>query len=257
MTRKEASKSVRYSGVRFRRHGKSWQVDYGWLQGRKLQRSFRTKESTRADIDQYWSRESPEMEDIKTNPVTLCHLTQRERIDVLEAFDVLKGVSSLRDAAAFFITHHSGPHASRSVQELFADYKEVKQKANCREWHLRTIEYRIGQFTETFGQRKVAEITADQVGRWLEEYQSNRGKPLGPVSRNNFLAYLNAFFNFAVKKGYASINPVEKLDRLHLRCGESTALPASTTGREGDATVRLNRKGWTASGIEPARLPSF
>ena len=216
MTRNGASRSVRYRAVRIRRRGRSWQVDYGWLQGQRVQRSFRTKESARADIDQHWTRESPEMEDIKTNPVTLCHLTQHERIDVLEAIDVLKGVAPLRDAAAFFITHHSGPRASCSVQELFAAYREAKRKANCREWHLRTIAYRVGRFAETFGQRELAEITADQVGRWLDEYQSNRGKPLGPVSRNNFLAYLNAFFNFAVKKGYASINPVEKIDRVHL-----------------------------------------
>jgi integrase len=215
MTRREASRSVRYRGVRIRRRRKSWQVDYGWWQGRRVQRSFGTKESARADIDQHWTRESAELEDIRTNPVTLCHLTQRERIDVLEAQDVLKGVASLREAAAFFIAHHSGPRASRSVQELFADYKEAKRKANCRPWHLRTIEYRVGRFAETFGQRNVAEITADQVGRWLDEYQSNRGKPLGPVSRNNFLAYLNAFFNFAVKKGYTSSNPVAKMDRVH------------------------------------------
>jgi len=59
----------------------------------------------------------------------------------------------------------------------------------------------------------VTEITADQVGRWLDEYQSNRGEPLSPVSRNNFLAYLNAFFNFALKKGYSAINPVERNER--------------------------------------------
>ena len=215
MRKRRTSRNIKYKGIIIRRRGRRWQVDYGVRNGKRVQRSFNSKELAKGDVNEHLAHESSEQRDIRNNAVTLCHLTQHERIDVLEALDVLKRMASLREAATFFITHHSGPRASRSVQELFADYKEVKRKANCREWHLRTIEYRIGKFAETFGQRKVAEITTDQIGRWLEEYQSNRGKPLGPVSRNNFLAYLNAFFNFAMKKGYSSINPVEQIDRVH------------------------------------------
>ena len=214
--RKKTSKSIKYKDIRIRRRGRRWQVDYGIRNGRRIQRSFNSKVLAKGDVDEHLAHESPEQQDVREHAVTLSHLTQHERIDVLEAIDLLKGVASLRDAAAFFIAQHMGSREPRSVNDLFAEYKEAKRKANCREWHLRTIAYRIGKFTEAFGQWEVAEINADQVGRWLDEYQSNRGKALGPVSRNNFLAYLSAFFNFAVKKGYAAINPVEKIDRVHV-----------------------------------------
>lgn len=87
---------------------------------------------------------------------------------------------------------------------------------NCREWHLRTIDYRIGKFAETFGDTSIANITPAQIEEWLDKYKSNRSKPLSSVSRNNFLAYLNAFFNFAIRKSYASGNPIEKIDRVRL-----------------------------------------
>jgi integrase/recombinase XerD len=214
--RKKTSKSIKYKGIRIRRRGRRWQVDYGMRNGRRIQRSFKSKVLAKGDVDEHLAHESPEQQDVREHAVTLSHLTQHERIDVLEAIDLLKGMASLREAATFFIAQHVGSRESHSVNELFAEYKEAKRKANCREWHLRTIEYRIGKFAEAFGQREVVEITADQVGLWLDEYQSNRGKALGPVSRNNFLAYLSAFFNFAVKKGYAAINPVEKIDRIHV-----------------------------------------
>jgi len=156
------------------------------------------------------------VEDLRNNPVTLCHLTQRERVDVIDALDTLNGVASLRDAAVFFVQHQTVPSAAHSVQDLMAEYREAKRKANCRPWHLRTIEYRIGKFAEVFGKRSVTDISTDEITNWLDGYQSNRGEPLSPVSRNNFLAYLNAFFNFAQKKGYAGANPVERIDRVHV-----------------------------------------
>ena len=50
MRRKGALRSVRYKGVRVRRRGKSWQVDYGMRGGKRVQRSFKTKELAKKDI---------------------------------------------------------------------------------------------------------------------------------------------------------------------------------------------------------------
>ena len=73
-------------------------------------------------MDEHLAHESPEQRDIRENAVTLCHLTQHERVEVLEALDMLKGVASLRDAVGFFIQHHSAPNVALSVQEVFGQY---------------------------------------------------------------------------------------------------------------------------------------
>jgi len=216
MRRKGASRSGRYRGVRIRRRGRSWQVDYGMRSGTRVQRSFKTKELAKADIDERVAHETPEREDSRNNAVSLCHLTQHERIDVLEALESLDGMATLREAASFYLSHHpSEPEFTFTVQDLFEEYRQAKRKANCREWHLRTIDYRIGKFSKVFGTRSTSTISAADIERWLDGYKSNRGKPLSPVSRNNFLTYLNSFFNFAVKKGHAASNPVEKIERAH------------------------------------------
>ena len=216
MTAKRISKKATYRGVKMRRRGKSWQVDYGTRKRKRTPRSFKTQELARIDIDEHKKRESLERAEVKSNAVTLYHLTQRQRADVLEAIGIVNGTASLCDAASFFIQQHGAPSDSCTVNELFEDYRCAKQKMNCREWHLRTINYRIGKFAETFGTARVSEILSHEIEKWLDGYKSNRKKPLSPVSRNNFLAYLTAFFNFAVKKGYRTSNPVEKIDRTRL-----------------------------------------
>ena len=139
MRKRRTSRSIKYKGVRIRRRGRRWQVDYGLRKGRRVQRSFTTKKAAKGDVDEHLAHESPEQRDIRENSVTLCHLTQHERIEVLEALDMLKGVASLRDAVGFFIQHHSAPNVSPSIHEVFGQYKEAKRKANCREWHLRNF----------------------------------------------------------------------------------------------------------------------
>lgn len=216
MSRKESAGSRLYKGIRIRKRSASWQVDYGKPDGKRVQRSFSTKALAKRDINEHLAQETVRQKDVQDNGVCLQHLTRSQRIDVLEALDMLGGKASLRDVASFYLQHHTAPDASPAVREVLEEYRHAKRKMNCREWHLRTIDYRIGKFAETFGDTSIADITPAQIEGWLDGYQSNRRKSLGPVSRNNFLAYLNAFFNFAAKKGYASSNPVERIDRIRL-----------------------------------------
>ena len=89
---------------------------------------------------------------------------------------------------------------------------------------MRTIQHRIGRFARDFGSSAAADITAADIERWLDAYSSRSGEPLGPQTRNNYLAYLSAFFNFAIKKGQAITNPVLQIDRARLERGEIAIL---------------------------------
>jgi len=216
MRKKGTSGNSQYKRVRIRRRGRNWQVDYGKLNGRRVQRSFKTKELAKGDINEHAVQALVRQKDIEENGICLQHLTRSQRIDVLEALDMLGGGASLRHAASFYLELHAAPDVSPTVQEVFEENKQAKRKTNCREWHLRTINYRIGKFAQRFGDTSISEITPGKIEQWLDKYKSNRKKPIGCVSRNNFLAYLNAFFNFAVKKGFAAGNPVERIDRTRL-----------------------------------------
>ena len=209
-------KSTVYRGIKMRRRRRSWQVDYGTRKGKRTQRSFKNRMLAKMDIDAHRARERIDQADLQDNAISLYHLTQPERMDVLEARATLKGIASLQDAAAFYMLHHAAPQGSCTVNEMFDQYKQAKLKTNCREWHLRTIQHRIGRFARDFGSMQLGDITAEHIERWLNDYASRSGEPLGPQTRNNYLAYLNAFFNFAAKKGHAVTNPVAKIDRARL-----------------------------------------
>jgi hypothetical protein len=151
-----------YKGVKMRRRGRSWQVDYGTRKGRRTQRSFKDRVLAETDIAEYRARERLNQSDIQDNVISLYHLTQEERMDVLEARAMLKGRTCLLDAAGFLIQHHV-PSGSCAVNDLFDQYKQAKQKANCREWHLRTIQHRIGRFARDLGSMRLGEITASET----------------------------------------------------------------------------------------------
>jgi hypothetical protein len=71
------------------------------------------------DVDEHLARESPQQRDIRENAVSLYHLTQHERVDVLEAVEILKGTASLRDAALSFVQHHAAPGGARVMRQIF------------------------------------------------------------------------------------------------------------------------------------------
>jgi hypothetical protein len=58
-TSQRRARSIRYEGVRIRRRGRRWQVDYGMRKGRRIQRSFTSKEIAKRDVDEHLARESP------------------------------------------------------------------------------------------------------------------------------------------------------------------------------------------------------
>ena len=224
MSKKRMPTSSKHRGVKIRRRGQSWQVDYGMLHGKRVQRSFPTKELAKANIDAHKAREAQDRAEVLEDAISLLHLAHHERLDVLEAREVLRGMASLREAAEFYVRHHAAEAGSCTVDELLKQYVHAKEASNRREWHIKTIGYRIGRFAQDFGSRKVCDITSAQVERWLDSYRTSRGKPLSPVSRNNFLTYLNGFFNFAIKHNAAGVNPIEKIDRARYDRGEIAIL---------------------------------
>ena len=94
MSTKQSAGSRLYRGIRIRRRGDSWQVDYGKHNGKRVQRSFKTKELARGDINEHAVQALGRQKDIEENGICLQHLARSQRIDVLEALEML-GAASL------------------------------------------------------------------------------------------------------------------------------------------------------------------
>ena len=129
----------------------------------------------------------------------------------LDAAKCLKRLSpygkTLSNAVDFYLEHLEITQKSCTVQELLEKFIEVKRSDGASKRYLLDLSSRIGRFTEDFGEKIISEITALQVGEWL------RSLSVAPVTRNNYRRILGVFFEYAIKGGYASSNPIRQIDQ--------------------------------------------
>src|SRR5262249_23865311 len=77
----------------------------------------------------------------------------------------------------------------------------AKKADGVGERHLRDIRYRLGAFADKFDGRMVATITSKEIDDWL------RSLNVRPQTRNHYRQVVVLAFNFAMRQGYALINP--------------------------------------------------
>ncbi len=70
----------------------------------------------------------------------------------------------------------------------------------------------VGQIVSAFGRCRpetpLSGVTSEEVQAWLDGYRTKAGQPLSVVAFNSYRRYLSVFFNFCVKRGWATSNPV-------------------------------------------------
>ncbi len=69
----------------------------------------------------------------------------------------------------------------------------------------------VGQIVSAFGRGRpeatISDVTSEEVQAWLDGYRTKAGQPLSVVAFNSYRRYLSVFFNFCVKRGWATVNP--------------------------------------------------
>ena len=202
------SKNNKYKGMTVRQRGQSWQVDLGTRDGQRVQRSFKTKQEAKNHIDAHIEEGRIEGIDNRNKRVAIFDLTDKERMDIMTARDILPEHATFTEAIKFYV-RHTAPHGGqKTVAQLLEDYVAEKEKANRREATVSEIRTRIGRLGYDFGESPVHEITTHDILQWMDKHEY-RG-----VSRDNYRRAFVAFFNFAVKRGHAQANPAEAIDRV-------------------------------------------
>ncbi|MBA2743488.1 MAG: hypothetical protein H0U43_04125 [Chthoniobacterales bacterium] len=138
--------------------------------------------------------------------------TEAQRAEYLECCKLLEPVgASLREAVAFYIPQAQAAKRSFTVAETASEILRVKKAAGMSARHVANMRSLLGQFSATFGQRLVAELTVKDVDEWLLGLtHSETGSTVSPTTRNNFRRVLVNFFNFAVNRGYCLVNVASK-----------------------------------------------
>jgi integrase len=113
--------------------------------------------------------------------------------------------ATLTDAVDHYLTHLATVKRSCSVSELVSEFLREMKALGKRDLYLKDLKNRLARFEEEFGERVVAEVRGPEIADWLG------GLDVALQTRKNFRTVLKTFFEFAIARERAGINPVEKI----------------------------------------------
>jgi integrase len=137
------------------------------------------------------------------------NLSEIQRADASNAINLLGPFDvSLSEAAKFYIAHHVNLQASRSVADVAAELFKIKDRdKNLSHRYNLDLRQRLSRFVQTFGPRKIAELSSAEIDSWLRDLE------VGPLSRNTYLARLNLLFSFACRRRWCVFNPITDIEK--------------------------------------------
>jgi integrase len=120
---------------------------------------------------------------------------------------------TLEGATDHFVRWLEASAKGCSVADLVVELLRSKLADGASKDHLADLRIRLNRFAQAFGEQNAATATTAQIDDWL------RALELSPQSRNNYRTVLNNLFNFAVSRGYAVANPVERTAKAKVTRG--------------------------------------
>lgn len=96
-------------------------------------------------------------------------LENDDRLDAERALALLAPFGkTLVDAAEFFVPHLRALQTSRTVREAADAYEASSVSRGLSKAHLKDIRIRLGNLCQTFGERSIAMVTAEELDAWLD-----------------------------------------------------------------------------------------
>ena len=218
----KANKSNKYKGFTIRARGNSWQVDQGSVNGKRLQRSFKTKIEAKRQIEVWLEEEK----DTQKHRVSLSDMNDAKRLDILRALETLStsatlteaadlyvkaqqqlaGKGSIHQAIEFFLEHARPESAVVTIGRTYEEYYQAKIKAGRRPRTIEEVKYKLGRLLRDREEAWIHLVTSRELDLWLDD--------LGLIgtTRDAYRRQLVGFFNFALKRHYVTSNPALGLE---------------------------------------------
>lgn len=181
------------------RQGKGWIVDCGLVDG-KRRRIYR---STKAAADRLAAEEQ---EKSTLEGMGVAALSPPERIDAANALRILAGTGVTLEEMARREIERGATKTTMLVSELYAEFYAKKKKLGLRAGSLRSIKDRAGRFSKDVDGIYIGDMTGPMIEEWLDR------SDVKPVSRNAYLRGIRSMFNYALRQGYISSNPAQRVD---------------------------------------------
>ncbi len=134
--------------------------------------------------------------------VDTVEFTDQDRLAKLELADR----ATLLQAVRFYLAHSKPTGIRKSLGDAIKDCCAQKEKKNRRPAYLSHLRHVLNQFLTFAGDVQCSTINTRHVETFLESGNWAATSRLGMRNR------LSAFFSYAVKQGWAPLNPVENVE---------------------------------------------
>ena len=128
-------------------------------------------------------------------------LTDEKLHDAAEAFVVLDGRTSLKDAAQFWVNHHKIDGENKTVRDLVDAYEEDRRKSNRRPDTIRDILSHLTPLAETMEVIPANHVSTEDLKRWMKTQNG------GASTKKKRRRHLVGLFNFGVEEKFCTTNP--------------------------------------------------
>src|SRR5262249_42667921 len=112
-----------------------------------------------------------------------------------------------------------------TVTNAVQSFLAVKADDNLRPRYLEDLRSRLLRFAQTFGERKLADISSTEIDQWLRELHQ------APLSRNTVHLRLYTLFEYARQRGWVETNPLKDVARVKVIQGSPGILSVDQTAR--------------------------
>lgn len=118
--------------------------------------------------------------------------------------------ASLTEAVEHYVKHVLVYRQSPTVREIVTKLIEDKERGNRRHTTIIDLKHRLGRFAEQFGDRRLGEITGDELENWVHRIAKS------PLSQRNYRKKLIQLWRYGQRKKWCSENVAEETESPEL-----------------------------------------
>jgi integrase len=177
-----------------------WQVNLPSEDGRRKRKTYKDHREAETAAEQTRIK-------AKNEGLSAFAISSQLRTDALAAERVLKPFDvSITEAAKFYADRLCQIRASQKVSIAVQELLIAKEQDNLRPRYLKDLRVRLNRFSESFGERPIAEISAGEINGWLRGFK--------PFNRNTFRLRISILFSYAIERGWYTGNPVADVKKV-------------------------------------------
>jgi integrase len=136
---------------------------------------------------------------------------------IADGLKVLGDLAKIAEAIRYYALRHR-PVTAKPVSEVLTEVLKVKESRGASDRYKADLESRLTRFADDCN-KSCCNVTAMDIQAWLDGLRDTDNKPLSAQSYRNYRTTLHTLFAFAVARGYAAENPVERVERIKVKNG--------------------------------------